>query len=81
MHELSIVQSIIGVVQDHLPAGEIRGVKSVKLKVGELAGIVSESLEFCFELAVEGTALHGAKLKIDRVSGDELNVVEVELRE
>ncbi len=79
MHELSIARSILDVVQKHLPAGETRGVKSVKLEVGRLAGITPESLGFCFDAASVGTIVHGAKLEIDPVSGDELRVVEIEL--
>ena len=79
MHELSIAQSILEIVQRHLPEGTDREVKSVRLKVGDRSGIVSESLEFCFKLASEGTAMQGARLEIEPDSGNELNVVEVEL--
>ena len=81
MHELSIAQSIVEMVRKHLPAGEMRGVKSVTLKVGDRAGVAPESLEFCFGAASEGTAAQGAKLRIENVPGDELYVVEIEVVE
>jgi len=49
--------------------------------VGDRAGIAPESLAFCFKLAGDGTALRDAKLEIEPVSGDALNVVDVELEE
>lgn len=79
MHELSIAQSILVIVRQHLPEDRNREVKSVKLKVGNLSGIVPESLQFCFQMASEGTEMQGARLEIEPVSGDALNVVEVEL--
>ncbi|MBI3610782.1 MAG: hydrogenase maturation nickel metallochaperone HypA [Nitrospirae bacterium] len=81
MHEFSIARSIVESVRQHLPAGELRGVKSVKLRIGDRVGIAPESLTFCFELAGQGTALDGAKLEIEPVPGNELSVVEVDLEE
>lgn len=81
MHELSIAQGIVETVRQHLPAGAPREVKSVRLRLGDQAGLAPESLRFCFELASEGTTLSGARLEIETVSGDDLQVVEVELAE
>ena len=81
MHELSIAQSIVEIVQQHLPSGQIQGVKSVKMKVGHQTGIVPDSLEFCFGAIAEGTVVQGARLEIENVLGDELRVVEIELAE
>ena len=81
MHELSIAQSIVRLVQQHLPVAEHRKVKSVKVRIGEHAGVVSDSLVFCFRLAGEGTVLKDATLEFEAVPGDELDVVEMELEE
>jgi len=40
-------------------------VKEVRLRVGVLASVIPESLEFCYGLATEGTALLGSKLVVD----------------
>jgi hydrogenase nickel incorporation protein HypA/HybF len=67
MHELSIAQNILDIIGEHI-SGEQRGqIKSIKLKVGEQAGVVPESLEFCFNSLIDGTSLHGAVLEIERV--------------
>jgi hydrogenase nickel incorporation protein HypA/HybF len=73
MHEMSTAQSILEVVQqytkenDHTRGADVPRVKSVRLRIGEMAGVVPESLRFCFEVASEGTVAQGAELLIDEV--------------
>lgn len=67
MHELSIAQGILDIVRQHLPDGPVRSLRSVKVRVGSLSGVVPESLEFCFEAIVGDTPLQGARLEIERV--------------
>ncbi len=81
MHELSLAQSIVRLVQRHLPASEHRKVKSVKVRIGEQAGIAGDSLAFCFRLAGEGTVMKDATLELEAGPGDELNLLEMELEE
>jgi hydrogenase nickel incorporation protein HypA/HybF len=68
VHELSIAQSILEIVEQHLPPGNNAGVRSVKLKVGDLAAIVPDSLEFCFSAITAGGPLEGARLDIEHVA-------------
>lgn len=63
MHELSIAQSLVGLVQQQLPAGVVR-VRTVELRLGALAGVVRGSLEFCYDIATEGTPLQGSTLRV-----------------
>jgi hydrogenase nickel incorporation protein HypA/HybF len=67
MHELSIAQNILDIVRQSLPAGETRRVLSVKLKIGDLAGVVTDSLEFCFAAITADTSLDGTRLDIEHV--------------
>jgi len=67
MHELSIAQNILEIVQEYVSAEHSAEVQAVKVRVGELSGVVAESLEFCFSAMVGGTALKNAVLKIERV--------------
>ncbi|NKI41999.1 hydrogenase maturation nickel metallochaperone HypA/HybF [Streptomyces physcomitrii] len=69
MHEMSIALAVVGQVEEAAEAGGAAGVDSVTLQVGELAGVVPESLQFCFALACEGTLLHGAALRTEQVPG------------
>lgn len=67
MHEMSIALAVIGQVEEAARAGGATAVRSVRLQVGELAGVVPDSLAFCFELACAGTVLEGAELVTDPV--------------
>ncbi|MBV9088827.1 MAG: hydrogenase maturation nickel metallochaperone HypA [Mycobacteriaceae bacterium] len=62
MHEMAITQSVVDAVCEH---AEGRRVRSVRLQVGALCGVVPDSMQFCFELATEGTAADGARLDLD----------------
>jgi hydrogenase nickel incorporation protein HypA/HybF len=68
MHELSIVESIVDAVTETAAKYPGATVKSVKLRVGVLAAVVKESLEFCWELATLGTPLSGAALVVNTVA-------------
>ncbi len=67
MHEMSIAQQILEIVEQHLPESAEERVTAVKLRIGDMAGIVNESLEFCFSAITEGTPVEGASLVIERV--------------
>lgn len=67
MHELSIAQNIVEIVEQHLPEIGVREVKSVKLKVGDLSGVVPDSLRFCFDAITAGTRLQSAVIEIEHV--------------
>ena len=67
MHELSIVASVVDSVTDTLRAYPGARVQEVRLRIGALASVVVESLEFCWGLATEGTALEGSRLVVKTV--------------
>lgn len=66
MHELSIAQNILDIVRENLPANGGGKLKSVKVKIGELAGVVPDSLDFCFRAITQGTEMGEATLEIER---------------
>jgi hydrogenase nickel incorporation protein HypA/HybF len=65
VHELSIATSIVESVTESAAAYPGARVKEVRLRVGALASVVEDSLNFCWELATEGSPLAGAKLVIN----------------
>ena len=67
MHELSLAQSIVEIVRQHVAGPQESAVSSVKVRVGALSGVVPESLEFCFSAITHGTPLESARLEIERV--------------
>ncbi len=69
MHELSIAQAIVDVVEEEARAAEVERVLAVVLSLGELAGVVEEQLRFCFPVVAQGTVVEGATLEIEPVEG------------
>ncbi len=65
MHELSIVTSVVEAVTESRKAYPGARVLEVRLRVGALASVVVESLEFCWQIAAEGTPLEGSRLVVN----------------
>jgi len=64
VHELSIVSSIVDSVTETLASYPNARVKEVRLRVGALASVVEDSLQFCFGIATEDTPLQGSRLVV-----------------
>ncbi|MBI3585931.1 MAG: hydrogenase maturation nickel metallochaperone HypA [Ignavibacteriales bacterium] len=67
MHELSIAQNIVEIIRKQVPEKELPDVSLVRLQIGDLAGIVCDSLEFCYGVITTNTVLQNSKLEIDRI--------------
>ncbi len=67
MHELSITQSLLAVVIEHAEKAGARRVTHVNLRIGGLAGIVDESVQFYFDFLSRGTLAEGACLGFTHV--------------
>lgn len=67
MHELSLVSSIVDTVTESMAAYPGARVVEVRLRVGALAAVVEDSLQFCFGLATEDTPLAGSRLVVKTV--------------
>ena len=67
MHELGIAQNILEIVQQYVPKEQTAAVRSIRIRVGPLSGIVPDSLEFCFQAIVHETEMQQARLAIDQL--------------
>lgn len=67
MHELSIAENILEMVNQNVPIEELHYVRNVKVKVGEMSGVVADSLEFCFQAITSETELKNSKLVIEHI--------------
>ena len=67
MHEMSIAQSLIEIIQEEMIAHGAESLKSVRLQVGQMSAVVPDSLSFCFEVVTDGTDLQGAELIMEVV--------------
>jgi hydrogenase nickel incorporation protein HypA/HybF len=78
MHELSITREILRIVCE---AARDRRIYTVTLEIGTLSCVSPEAVEFCFNVAAQGTPAEGARLDIRRTEGEECNVAKMELEE
>ncbi len=67
MHELSMAESLIGILLDEARNHGIERISKIKLQVGELSAVVPDSLTFCFELVSRDTIAEGAVLEIENI--------------
>jgi hydrogenase nickel incorporation protein HypA/HybF len=73
MHEMSLAEGVIGVVEDALAKQpETAGrevVRVVRLEIGRLAAVELEALRFSFDVIKQGTVADGAVLEVIDVPG------------
>ena len=68
MHELGIMQGALDTVIAEAGREGVARVLRVRMRIGALTGLVTESLEFAFEVLREGTVAGGAALDIESAS-------------
>jgi hydrogenase nickel incorporation protein HypA/HybF len=67
MHELSIAQNIVETVERNVPEKDWKNISYIRLKVGEVAGVVNESLEFSYQAITAERPLKNSKLAIESI--------------
>jgi hydrogenase nickel incorporation protein HypA/HybF len=65
MHEMSLAEGIVQLVEDAARADGCTKVTSVWLEIGQLAAVETESLRFCFDAVTHGSIAEGARLKCE----------------
>lgn len=69
MHELSIVQGIIGIIEKEWRAHNFSKVESVEVICGEYNCLCESNLQFCFDAVAAFPYMQGARLRIKRIAG------------
>ncbi|MEV1054444.1 hydrogenase maturation nickel metallochaperone HypA [Streptomyces sp. NPDC049887] len=69
MHEMSIALAVVDQVEEAARSHGASAVRTVRLRIGELAGVVPDALAFSFQLACAGTLVEGAELVTETVPG------------
>lgn len=67
MHELSVAQGIVDIIRQHVPEAELPDVRTIRLRIGAVAGIVQDSLEFSFGVITAETPLSRATLAVETI--------------
>lgn len=70
MHELSLANSIIHIINTQIPFDIRNRISIIKLEVGKLSGIETDALIFAFEMLKETTEYSKANLQINFVEGE-----------
>lgn len=67
MHEVSIMESTLRIVKEKAEENNLKNVSKITLKIGELSGVMSDSLIFAFNSLSKGTIAEGAEFLIEKV--------------
>ncbi len=67
MHELSIAYSLVESAGEAARQAGAKQVNVVHLRLGKLSGVVKDSLQFGYDIAVKGTLLEGSQLLIEEL--------------
>jgi len=69
MHEMSLCESILQVLEQQAEAQQYSKVKTVWLEIGALSNVEVDALRFSFDVVVQGTIAEHAQLEIIEVPG------------
>ncbi len=69
MHEMSLCENILQIIEQQAEIQHYRKVKTVWLEIGVLAGVEPEAMRFCFGAVMEGSLADGASLEMITVPG------------
>ncbi|MGD0961948.1 MAG: hydrogenase maturation nickel metallochaperone HypA [Methylomonas sp.] len=64
MHEMSLCESVLQILEQQAEAQQYRKVKTVWLEIGALSGIEIDALRFGFDVVAQGSLADGARLEI-----------------
>ena len=67
MHELAVTQGMLSIALEHAAKAGATKITHINLVVGEISGIVDDSVQFYFDFVSKDTTAEGATLNFDRV--------------
>ena len=69
MHEMSIAMNIVDIACKEAQKEGASSISAIELDVGKLAGVMIESLQFCYEAVCKDTIAKNSKLVINELEG------------
>lgn len=69
MHEMSLCESVLDIIEQQAKAQCFQRVTTVWLEIGALSGVEAEAMRFCFDVVMQNSLAHQAKLEIIEVPG------------
>ena len=67
MHEMSLAEGILKIALEYAEENEAKKVEEIGLLIGEMSGVVVDSLDFGFKMLAKGTIAEGAKLVVKEI--------------
>ncbi len=69
MHEMSLAEGVLQLMEDAAHSQGFSRVKTVWLEIGRLAAVEPEAMRFCFDAVTHGSLAEGARLEIVNLPG------------
>ena len=69
MHEMTLAEGVLQILQDAATREGFRRVRTVRLEVGKLASVEPEAMRFCFDVVTRRSVAEGARLEIVETPG------------
>ena len=67
MHELSVTESLLKTASDYAQINNAKKVICLNLQIGDLSGIIDESVQFYWDIISEETICSKSKLNFEKV--------------
>jgi hydrogenase nickel incorporation protein HypA/HybF len=69
MHEMSIAESILGIVEKAARDQGFTKVKEIRLEIGALSGVEVDALSFCMDVVLNHSVAEGARVELETAPG------------
>jgi hydrogenase nickel incorporation protein HypA/HybF len=69
MHEMSLCEGVLQVLEHQARVQQFSRVKTVWLEIGDLAGVEKEAMRFSFDIVMKDSLADGARLEIIETPG------------
>jgi hydrogenase nickel incorporation protein HypA/HybF len=69
MHEMSLCEGVLQVLEDNAKSQDFKQVKTVWLEIGRLSGVEVDAMRFCFDAVMRDTLADHARLEIIEIPG------------
>jgi hydrogenase nickel incorporation protein HypA/HybF len=69
MHEMSIAEGILQIVEDAAAKQGFKRVTEVRLEIGALSGVEVDALSFCLDVVLKDSVADGARVELEKMPG------------
>jgi len=69
MHEMSLAERVLQIIEEHATSQNFSCVKTVWLEIGALSHADPDAIRFCFDAVTKNSLAEGAALEIVRTPG------------